>query len=54
MGESSLCELKGTPHVVVDYFSRYIEVIKLTTTTSAAIISALKAISFQGTAFLTP
>ena len=30
--------------LVVDYFSRYPEVIKLTSTTSAAIISALKAI----------
>ena len=50
---SDLFELKGTPHiVVVDYFSRYIEVMKLTTTTSAAIISALKAI-FRGMAFLT-
>ena len=42
---SDLFELKGTPYiVVVDYFSRYIEILKLTTTTSASIISALKAI----------
>ena len=42
---SDLFELKGTPYIiVVDYFSRYIEIMKLTTTTSASIISALKAI----------
>ncbi len=31
-------------HLVVDYFSRYPEVVKLTSTISAAIITALKAI----------
>ena len=36
---------KGTPYIiVVDYFSRYIEILKLTTITSASIIYALKAI----------
>ena len=40
---SDLFELKGTPYIiVVDYFSRYVEVLKLTTTTSASIITALK------------
>ena len=42
---SDLCELKGEHYLVaVDYFSRYPEVIKLTTTTSAAVISALKSL----------
>ena len=42
---SDLFELKGIPYiVVVDYFSRYIEILNLTTTTLACIISALKAI----------
>ena len=42
---SDLCELKGDHYlVVVDYFSRYPEVIKMTTTTSAAVITALKSI----------
>ena len=40
---SDLFELKGTPYIVVDYFSRYIEILKLTTTTSSSIIVAMKA-----------
>ena len=40
---SDLFELKGTSYLlVVDYFSRYPEVIRLTSTTSAAVITALK------------
>ena len=36
---SDLFELKGTPYIVtVDYFSHYIEILKLTTTTSSSII----------------
>ena len=42
---SDLFELKGIPYIiVVDYFSRYIEIMKLNTTISASIITALKAI----------
>ena len=42
---SDLCELKGEHYLVtMDYFSRYPEVINLTTTTSAAVITALKSI----------
>ena len=42
---SDLFELHGVHYLlVVDYFSRYPEIIKLTSTTSSAIISALKAI----------
>ncbi len=42
---SDLFELQGTHYlVIVDYFSRYPEVVKLTTTTSSAIIAALKAV----------
>lgn len=42
---SDLFELKGEQYlVIVDYFSRFPEVIKMTTTTSAAIITALKSI----------
>ena len=48
MGESIASdpfEIKGTPYiVVVDCFSFYIEILKLTKTTSASIISALKTI----------
>ena len=42
---SDLFELKGTPYIiVVDYLSRYIEILKLTTTTSSSIIVAMKSI----------
>ena len=42
---TDLFTLKGTIYIVAtDYFSRYPEVIKLTTTTSSSIISALKSI----------
>ena len=42
---SDLFVLKGVNYLlVVDYFSRYPEVVKLTTTTSSSIIQALKAI----------
>ena len=42
---SDLCELKGEHYpVAVDYFSRYPEVIKLTTTTPATVISTLGSI----------
>ena len=42
---ADLFELKGTSYLlVVDYFSRFPEVVKLTSTTSVAIIRALKAI----------
>lgn len=42
---TDLFELKGTHYLlVVDYFSRYPEVIKLTSTTSVSIISLLKSI----------
>jgi transposase InsO family protein len=40
-----LFELKGANYLIaVDYFSRYPEVIKLTTTTSQSIVTALKSI----------
>ena len=42
---SDLFQFKGNTYIiVVDYFSRYIEIRKLTTTTSASIIAALKTI----------
>jgi len=42
---ADLFELKGISYLlVVDYFSRFPEVVKLTSTTSTAIIQALKAI----------
>ena len=42
---SDLFELKGEQYLlVVDYYSRYPEVVKLKTTTSSAIIGALKAV----------
>ena len=42
---SDLFELAGITYLlVVDYFSRYPEVIKLTSTTSKSIITALKSI----------
>ena len=42
---ADLFELNGTSYLlVVDYFSRFPEVVKLTSTTSVAIIRALKAI----------
>ena len=42
---SDLFELKGTPYIViVDYFSHYIEILKLTTTTSSRIIVGMKSI----------
>jgi len=42
---SDLFELKGTPYIiVVDYFSRYIKILKLTTTTSTSVTLALKTI----------
>ena len=42
---ADLFELKGIKYLLlVDYFSRYIEVVKLSATTSGAIISVLKAI----------
>ena len=42
---SDLFELKGEQYLlIVDYFLRFPEVIKMTTTTSAAIITALKSI----------
>lgn len=42
---SDLFQVKGDHYLlVVDYFSRYPEVVKLTSTTSAAVITALKAI----------
>ena len=42
---SDLFELKGISYLlVVDYYSQYIEVQKLTSTTSSAIITALKAV----------
>ena len=47
---SDLFEFKGKTYIiVVDYFSRYIEILKLSTTSSASIITALKTIfSRQG------
>ncbi len=40
-----LFELKGKPYLlVVDYFSRYVEIVKLTSTTSSAIIDHLKSL----------
>ena len=45
---SDLFHLKGCDYLIVtDYFSRYPEVIKLRTTTSAGIIDTFKAIFFQ-------
>ena len=42
---SDLFELRGTHYlVVVDYFSRYPEIMKLTSTTSTSVISALKSV----------
>ena len=42
---TDLFEIDGTPYVLtVDYFSRYPEVIQLTSTTSAAVIRALKSV----------
>ena len=42
---SDLFQLKGTTYLlVVDYFSRYPEIVKLTSTTSGSIISALRSI----------
>ena len=42
---SDLFELKGAHYLlVIDYFSRYIEITKLSTTTSTSIIEALKSI----------
>ena len=42
---ADLFELKGVSHLlVVDYYSRYVEVQKLTTTTSTNVVTALKAI----------
>jgi len=42
---SDLFEYKGAVYIlVVDYFSRYVEILKLSTTTSASIIVALKTI----------
>ena len=42
---ADLFQLKDSTYlIVVDYYSRYMEVQKLTTTTSAGVISALKAI----------
>ena len=41
---SDLLELKGDHYLpVVDYFSRYPEVVRLTTTTSSGVIKALQA-----------
>ena len=47
---SDLFEFKGKTYIiVVDYFSRYIEILKLSTTSSASIITALESIfSRQG------
>ena len=45
---SDLFELKGEQYlVIVDYFSRFPELIKMTTTTSAAVITTLKSIFFR-------
>ena len=42
---TDLFEIDGTHYVLtVDYFSRYPEVIQLTSTTSAAVIRALKSV----------
>ena len=42
---SDLFELKGTPYIViVDYFSHYIEILKLTTTASSSMIVGMKSI----------
>ena len=42
---TDLCEINGVHYIVtVDYFSRYPEVMKMTSTTSAAVINALKAV----------
>ena len=39
------CQLKGSVYlVVVDYFSRYIEVKQMTSTTAAKVIEALKSV----------
>ena len=39
---SDLFELKGVHYLLVDYFSRFIDISKMSSTTSASIISALK------------
>ena len=42
---TDLFEIKGVHYLItVDYFSRYQEVNKLTTTTSSAVITALKGV----------
>ena len=41
---TDLFELKGTYLIVVDYYSRYIEVARLTSTTSASVIDHLRSI----------
>ena len=42
---SDLFELKGTNYLLlVDYFSRYLEVVKMSSTTSHAVITAMKSI----------
>ena len=42
---ADLFELKGSTYLLVaDYYSRFVEVQKLTTTTSSSIITQLKAI----------
>jgi len=42
---SDLFEYKGATYIlVVDYFSRYVEILKLSSTTSASIIVALKTV----------
>ena len=42
---SDLFELQGKHYLLlVDYFSRYVEIIKLTTTTSSAVISGMKSV----------
>ena len=43
--ESNLFELKGTNYLLlVDYFSRYLEVVKISSTSSHAVITAMKSI----------
>ena len=42
---TDLFELKGDHYLLIsDYFSRYLEVVRLTTTTSSSVIRALKMI----------